>query len=369
MDTTSKYCASCGMGLTSEVRFCTSCGFEVELPTQHTITPQEQTISEEPMRPIQPTGQHQYSVQYPHAGYAKKSNKKVVLICAAIAVALLAVVGAVVLFADFGNDADTYADAEGLLDVEVRESLSDVETPEPAGMPTIEPAGPIEIDIRDILAPEMSAAGNHPLVGTWFQFMNNEVNNNVFYVFNSDGSGTFTMVDFPELSFDFTWNVVEEDRIIFLANMNETLWFFEINDETLALAPIIDGTVAFTFTYLKIEDSNISNYIITPNDETLGSAIEHVLLGTWAWTINDSYQYVFYADGTGKRGLMDIGLYEIFDWKTEWIVVDSAGTLIISSSVPLLMTGQYEEEWLLIITSNTLSLGLGGAQYIYRRVE
>ena len=90
----------------------------------------------------------------------------------------------------------------------------------------------------------------------------------------------------------------------------------------------------------------------------------HPLVGTWAWDEDDTYRYIFHADGTGERGF--VGMLERFEWEQ----INLAGFIRIHSSTPL-STGLYEEQWLPTITEDRLTLTNANPfmRFVYHRVN
>ena len=83
----------------------------------------------------------------------------------------------------------------------------------------------------------------------------------------------------------------------------------------------------------------------------------HQLVGTWAWDISASYEYVFNADGTGTRGVAP--LLESIRWRT-----GRGGHLIIE-------TQQFVESWTYVINGDVLTLTsrqVDGMEFSYFRV-
>jgi len=81
------------------------------------------------------------------------------------------------------------------------------------------------------------------------------------------------------------------------------------------------------------------------------AASESALAGTWAWVDGEDYLYVFNADGTGTRGLIEANEYvETFTWSTP-----EAGYLVIDLAAP--PPGSVNpERWSYTISGQTLTI-------------
>ena len=87
------------------------------------------------------------------------------------------------------------------------------------------------------------------------------------------------------------------------------------------------------------------------NGETGGSE----LVGTWVYEEFSDWIYIFYDDGTGRRGLVDSGVYGIhgeasFEWESE------DGNLDIDCSVGLFGDHFNPDKWTYTIEGDTLIL-------------
>ena len=73
----------------------------------------------------------------------------------------------------------------------------------------------------------------------------------------------------------------------------------------------------------------------------------HPLVGTWAWDFADLWEYHFYADGTGTRGIP--GLRDTFTWYAE-------GNHLLLVSIISVHVPSFEESYTFTITGNALRL-------------
>ena len=74
----------------------------------------------------------------------------------------------------------------------------------------------------------------------------------------------------------------------------------------------------------------------------------HQLVGTWAWDFDNSYEYRFFADGTGTRGVP--GLRDSFTWSAE------GNHLLLSNIQPAIPLPALTESWTFTITGNVLRI-------------
>lgn len=109
-------------------------------------------------------------------------------------------------------------------------------------------------------------------------------------------------------------------------------------------------------------------------DNEPAEAVNHPIVGTWAWSDDANYQYVFYPNGTGRRGFG--ALTEPFEW--EVIVANLAGMELLQlssvSDQPLSLTGHMEEEWMVSILEGIDTLWLtnrhqAAQTFFYTRVD
>ena len=93
-------------------------------------------------------------------------------------------------------------------------------------------------------------------------------------------------------------------------------------------------------------------------DGSSGQNVPTALPGTWNWDMDDSYTYVFNADGTGTRGFT--GNIEPFEWVTE-----------VGSHLIITVRGGAHESWTYAIVGDVLTIDsrqVPGMTFSYYRV-
>jgi len=160
---------------------------------------------------------------------------------------------------------------------------------------------------------------NHVLIGVW----NWDENTLWQYTFNADGTGARGL---PDSLQTFTWSDRGEGhvRIAAVFFLREE-WNYTINNDILT----ISSRQAAGLTYRYHRDG-------------IAPTIDPSLVGEWTWDDNWLYEYVFYDDGTGWRGLPD--WIEELQW-----TVPGDGHLRID------IAGGMREEWNYTINGDTFS--------------
>jgi hypothetical protein len=144
--------------------------------------------------------------------------------------------------------------------------------------------------------------GDENLVGTW----NWDADAGYRYVFNADGTGSR---GFAGAIQTFRWSASND-----VLSIGAERWNYTISGDVLT----IDSRQAqgLTFSYIRQGGSgNQQAETPTNGDITDGttSATED-FVGTWAWDMDNSFEYIFNADGTGSRGFGNDT--ETFTWVT-----------------------------------------------------
>ena len=161
------------------------------------------------------------------------------------------------------------------------------------------------------------------------------------YHFNADGTGTrgAEALDMVE---EFTWTTNNDElRMNITGGINER-WTYVIADGVL------------TITSRQATDMEYS-YIKVPEFTAPGA--NHTLVGAWAWDEGEAYEYLFNANGTGRRGVEMTDETDEFVWVTEgnvlWMHID--GDIV-------------RERWTFVIANDVLTLtsrqGWGAFSYL-----
>lgn len=175
---------------------------------------------------------------------------------------------------------------------------------------------------------------DHALIGTW------NWDDNILwqYTFNPDGTGTRGL---PDSLQTFNWSDqgdghVRMSVIFFLREE----WNYSIDNNMLTLDS--RQTAGLTYRYRR---------------EGAAPTIDPLLVGEWTWDDNWLYDYVFYEDGTGWRGLPD--WIETFEW-----------TVLEDGHLRLDLAGGIRENWNYTISGDmltTVSREFAGVSFNYTR--
>jgi len=161
-----------------------------------------------------------------------------------------------------------------------------------------------------------------------------DANDDYTYVFNADGTGTRGFSGAME---QFEWRT-DANSLIIVGTMMVEGWTFSISGDVLTLNSL--QTLGLSLSYIRSGADGADITFVPPSPA--GSEHAEVLVGTWDWDTDDSYTYIFNADGTGTRGFT--GEIESFEWATE-----GDDHLIIGR-------GELAESWTFTIADGVLTI-------------
>jgi len=158
------------------------------------------------------------------------------------------------------------------------------------------------------------------LVGEW-TWDDNWLHTFVFY---EDATGRRGLPDWIE---EFEWTMLEDGhlRLDILGGFREN-WNYTITGDTLTTISRDFAGISFNYTRAGAE-----------------LVVSEALFGEWYWDENELYEYIFYADGTGWRGLPD--------WIEEFI-----WTIPNDGHLRLFMSDGIREDWNYSVYEDVLTL-------------
>ena len=111
------------------------------------------------------------------------------------------------------------------------------------------------------------------------------------------------------------------------------------------------------FTLMACANDNINE----PDPEI--NPLVSEIVGTWAWDVDNTFRYVFYADGTGRRG------FATQEDEFSWEIVEDR--ISFSSRNNFVLTGLNEERWVVEILDDALRLGMVNPfmYFYYSRID
>ena len=155
------------------------------------------------------------------------------------------------------------------------------------------------------------------------------------YVFEADGTGTR---GFPPQVESFEWATTADGRLRLRYGGTYSEWTYLITDSTLTMTHTRFANTEFH--YARVLDEG-----------------NPALVGTWHWVDDSDWEYIFDANGQGKRGWLVDGDVEDFTWTT------TANNQII------MRFGDYVEGWGYSIAGNRLTLRFEDIVFQYTRQD
>ena len=339
-----KYCENCGTVLEKEDKFCGSCGYKDDISKEELNSleefdrslPGDQTL---PMAPVNPTVEsyEEKSQEKKHEGKTWLSNVIIIAIFGLLITVLI-----VTAFALVSRIGETDREDRGNISQGIEyESDEEIEETDAIEEETENEGSDVEVSETE----DSELAIMEDFLGTWLWFideMDTGVSPEEFYLyyFGEDGTGVRGTGGLRET---FSWSVTGDG----ILKIDVDGWFLVEEWDFL-----IDNYVLF------IRSRQVSNMEYS----YVRVATEGVddLVGRWKWDEDETWYYIFEADGYGSRPGLVRGREHF-----AWLVTVDGGLAIASDGEGVEMWSYEIDDEGLTLTSRQVT----GMEFSYIRGE